>query len=249
MDTIREAQRKEAREEGYDLIFEFGDDLFAVKTNEWNEEKAADCLRLTGLKAFREQSGNKQLVFYDPKEWCVTEEDGLSWLRYVGESSTPSMPINMSSLAGAFTKRSDLVELDLSSWDVSGIVTVTGMCSGCTNLEKLILKYWDVNGLINADSMCKGCSSLKSVDLTEWHPCNLISAKKWFNGCKALETIDLAGWEKWQLNVEIVMDNAWDACGLVTPVYLAEYDAVDIFLDLIDGKRFDSEEAIEAKSF
>lgn len=236
-DKLKE-KYKEAVLEGYDLIFEYKGDTHAVKTNEWNDEKAADCFRLTGLKAFRENIPDGQLVFYDPNEWEVASEGKLKWLHYTGNSCKPSMPINCTSLAGAFAERADLTELDLTAWDTSKLRYMTGMCMGCSNLVNLNLAELDVRSLINADSMCKGCASIVEVNLTGWHPVKLISAKKWFFGCMSLQEVKFNQWEKWQIDKDLQLDSAWDACKLVAPAYLAEMDDVDILLDMIDGKGF-----------
>ena len=121
----------------------------------------------------------------------------------------------------------NLVSIDLSGWDVSGITKYEQSFKNCPKLESIDLSGWDTSKAANMTDMfqdCKnlrtiigiddlntssvttmyrmfaGCSSLESLDLSGWDTSNVTNMFGTFLGCGALEYLNLTGWDIGRVN-------------------------------------------------
>ena len=187
-----ETEIAQAREEGYDIIFHRGNDVFAVKSALWNEQKASECRRMTGLEAFRETRGKRRLVFYDPVNWKLRYDGENYWLVYVGKSTMPEQPINASSMYKMFTETST-AQLDLSSWDMEAVMDAEYAFADNKNVQKICFGEQSMSNLEYAEGMFKGCANLTELDLSHWQMVPLRTISRMFSMCESLINLDVSG--------------------------------------------------------
>ena len=128
---ITEQKRILRKSQGYDLGFEYNGKIYWLNTDTWDEDKEAMLFKKIGLRSFREGTGNKNLVIYDPEYFEATED----YLYYKNnqQDSIPQ-PINISSAYKMFHTCTNLTSLDLSNWDVSNVRDMNYMFYNCKNL-------------------------------------------------------------------------------------------------------------------
>lgn len=218
---ITEQERLIRQKQGYDIGFEYNDKNCWINSSTWSDEKAGILYEEFDLCAFREDSGSKNLVIYNPEYFKVLKtETDLSILVYRGQQNSDiQQPINMS-VADSMFIGYELEHLDLSNWDVSKIVSCKGMFTRCTELETINLGEWATPMLRYIDYMfyncnklkaieyktfsvpnietasyafCR-CSNLKQLDLHEWNVTHLHNMEAMFSMCKQLHSLNLRGW-------------------------------------------------------
>ena len=104
---------------------------------------------------------------------------------------------NIRSLAHAFSTW-NIVELDVSDWDVSHIKNFNSMFNGCTYLRKIIgLENWDISNAKDMSFMFNNCKNLRDIgDLSKWNITRDIDIKCMFQNCKELRTVgDITHWD------------------------------------------------------
>ena len=175
---------------GYDLVFEYKDRPYAIKTESlpsWNEEKKAKFRQETGLDfAFL----NEEWVFFNPEQFSFLDEG----LRYIGNEEKPDQPINCNNYEGLFAEFRG-VSLDLSHWDVSQAICLSYMFNCCYYLQTLNLEGWDVSKCIDFGGMFNGCLQLKSLDIGSWDVSNGEIFSHMFSNCHNLESLDISAWD------------------------------------------------------
>lgn len=157
-------QINQMKQEGYDIYFNYDGDDFFTNSSTWNEEKAKLCFEKTGLMVFREETGLNNLVFYNPNEWEVAGNEMCSWLHYCGSTATPVQPFNVSSCFRMFYENEDNDTLNLSGWNMSGVVDMREMFKGCTS--HLLIDGWKNSGInpeAKTDGMWDGCLAPKEL--------------------------------------------------------------------------------------
>lgn len=153
---ITDQERIIRKSQGYDIGFEQNGKKYWINSNEWNEKKEEKLSQETGLKSFREQPGNR-LVLYNPSYFEVCEMINCTYLHYIGEEEQDiPQPVNMSSCYEMFLD-CELSRLDLSNWDVSNVVNMVEMFGHCANLKYLNLCNWNLKSSVNAYYAFAGC--------------------------------------------------------------------------------------------
>lgn len=88
-----------------------------------------------------------------------------------------------------FYNCSNLIELDLSSWNTGNVTNMSNIFYGCNNLVSVNLNGWNTNNVADMQRMFNTCSKLKSFNFTSWNTSNVTNISYMFNGCNELETI------------------------------------------------------------
>ncbi|MCQ2185413.1 MAG: BspA family leucine-rich repeat surface protein [Bacteroidales bacterium] len=98
------------------------------------------------------------------------------------------------SMMGTFYNCQELTSLNLSSWELSGIVEPYFAFEGC---QKLTSITWPSGKTFPKDQdlwcgeMFKGCRSFTSIDLSCFDGCKISGANEMFNGCTNMVNIDM----------------------------------------------------------
>ena len=91
-----------------------------------------------------------------------------------------------------FYNCTELVSLDLSSFDVTNLSDAYNMFNGCSGLTSLILPDFSKGSLTTISSFFYDCSSLVSLDLSSFNTSKSTSFSDMFGYCESLVSIDLS---------------------------------------------------------
>ena len=91
-----------------------------------------------------------------------------------------------------FYNCTDLVSLDLSSFDVTNVRDAYNMFYSCSRLTSLILPDFSKGSLTAISSFFYNCRSLVSIDLSSFNTSNCTYFNAMFYGCSSLGSLDLS---------------------------------------------------------
>ena len=106
-------------------------------------------------------------------------------------------PLNsgMTDLANLFNGCSNLIAVNLTTWDVSNVINMNNMFYSCESLIKLDMSSWDVQSLSQANNMFSFCKKLKSLNLFKWRSKNAsLYLNEFLYGCEELEELNISYW-------------------------------------------------------
>ena len=142
---------------------------------------------------FKEETGNKQWVLYDTDYFYAGKLGILKCLRYKENNAAGNkviIPLNCSSCFHMFYNYQGRY-LDLSHFDTTGITTMEGMFSTCSNLVKLDLSNFNTESVENMRYMFEDCSNLFLLDVSSFSTENVVNMEGMFFECDSLEFLDL----------------------------------------------------------
>ncbi|WP_143140025.1 BspA family leucine-rich repeat surface protein, partial [Enterococcus haemoperoxidus] len=120
----------------------------------------------------------------------VTEIENIS---YLDTSNT----INMQRV---FADCTNLVSLDLTSWDTSKVQDIFSLFNGCVNLENLEVSTWNTQNMTAITYAFARLPKLKVLDLSNWKLAPINSAQGVFMEDSSLESLDLSGFNMTNLD-------------------------------------------------
>ena len=91
-----------------------------------------------------------------------------------------------------FFSLSNIVELDLSSFDLSEVISAAHMFEGCTSLVSLDLSNCNTSKIQYMSYMFYNCKSLISLNLSNFNTRNLEEMVNMFQGCSSLKYLDVS---------------------------------------------------------
>ena len=94
-----------------------------------------------------------------------------------------------------FNNCTSLTELDLSSFDTSGVTDMSRMFEDCTSLTELDLSSFDTSGVEDMYGMFWGCASLTELDLSSFDTSGVQDMRCMFEDCASLTELDLSGFD------------------------------------------------------
>ncbi len=102
----------------------------------------------------------------------------------------------------------DLVSVDFSGLDTSGVSRMHSLLEGCASLEAVDLRPLDFSRVNTLSGLFNSCGSLKSIEMDGISTPHLINVIGMFMNCRSLETVDLS-----MLDTSGVVDMSWMFCG------------------------------------
>ena len=99
---------------------------------------------------------------------------------------------NITSCRNMFNGCSKIIEIDLSNFNTSKVISMFAMFYGCKSLTSLNLSNLDTSKAGTMGYMFQGCSSLNSLDLSSFETSNVFSMHGMFDGCSSLTTLNLS---------------------------------------------------------
>ncbi len=99
------------------------------------------------------------------------------------------------SLYALFHNCIGVTTLDLTTWDMSNVVSVSRLFDNCISLETLDISNWDTINFKEVASVFNKCKSLKAIDVKNWHMENITDAYRMFHECHSVETLDVKNWD------------------------------------------------------
>ena len=85
-----------------------------------------------------------------------------------------------------FNNCSGLTSLDISKFNTSNVINMSGMFNSCSGLTSLDLSNFDTSNVMNMQSMFKSCSGLTSLDLSNFDTSNVMNMQYMFGWCDTL---------------------------------------------------------------
>ena len=124
-----------------------------------------------------------------------------------------------------FTSCPSLTSLDLNNWNTSKVTNMNYMFGGCTSLTSLDLSNWDTSNVTDMYYMFYECSSLTQLDLSNWNTSNVIDMAYMFNGCTSLTSLDLSNWNTSKVTG---IQGIFNGCSSLTSLDLSNWDISNI---------------------
>ena len=96
-----------------------------------------------------------------------------------------------------FDSLSNIIEIDLTYFDSSSVITMNYMFHNATNLKIITFPTnFDTSRVESMHHMFSNCISLTTLDLSMFNTQNVLDMTNLFNGCSNLEILNLNGWNK-----------------------------------------------------
>lgn len=190
------------KKKGTKLVFLYKGQRYAVDVeSEESRENCKETLNNLGFghtfNWFKEETGNKQWVLYDTDYFYAGKLGILKCLRYKENNAAGNkviIPLNCSSCFYMFYNYQGRY-LDLSHFDTTGITTMEGKFSICSNLVKLDLSNFNTESVENMRYMFEDCSNLFLLDVSSFNTENVINMECMFFECDSLEFLDLTSFD------------------------------------------------------
>ena len=126
-----------------------------------------------------------------------------------------------------FQNCSSLRTIDVSGWNVSNVIYMTGLFRGCSSLTTLDVSNWNTVKLQRADQLFYGCSSLTTIDIADWDMTKVIDAGWMFWGCSSVTELDVSDWSLPNLKTTSsngsVINSMFCGCSKITELDLSNW--------------------------
>ena len=133
-----------------------------------------------------------------------------------------SQVTNMDSM---FKECSLLSSLNLSNLDTSQVTNMNSMFYECSSLNELILSNFNTSKITNMDSMFYKCSSLSSLNLSNFDTSQVTSMYKMFYECSSLISLDLSYFDTSQITI---MESIFFGCSSLISLDLSYFDTSQV---------------------
>lgn len=125
----------------------------------------------------------------------------------------------ITTMEGMFSTCSNLVKLDLSNFNTESVENMRYMFEDCSNLFLLDVSSFSTENVVNMEGMFFECDSLEFLDLTSFDTTSLESLYRMFYDCNSLQRIYVS--HKWKLQEKVNGMGVFDWCTSL-PRYNAE---------------------------
>lgn len=165
----------------------YNDATYNVQTR--NHSDVARFCEMTGLAAFEEMSGNRNVVFYRPDQYKVLLINNKKYLVYTDYSETPEQPLNISSIAYMFSDCQSH-ELHLNKWRTKNISDMSHVFAG--QLRSVNIDKWEFTSCTTLEGFFENAKYLVHMDLSKHYLPNVTTVKDMFLDCIALESVNVS---------------------------------------------------------
>ena len=145
-------------------------------------------------------SYNTQLYINDLKvrfsNYFIPKNEGIYLIKLVFNKK-------MINCCFMFSCCKNIIEIDLSNFDTSKVVNMSGMFYECESLEHLSgISKWDTSNVIDMSYMFYNCKSLSILpDISLWNTSNVEDMSRMFSLCRSLIFIpDISNWNISKVN-------------------------------------------------
>ena len=128
--------------------------------------------------------------------------------------------LDLTSCSSMFKDLENIVEVDLSNFDSSQVITMDRMFFGCKKITSIDLTNFETSLCNNMNSMFQSCELLASIDLSNFDTSLVTDMGSMFYLCNALTSLDISNF-----NTEIVtnMNGLFSACGNIISLDLSNF--------------------------
>jgi len=140
-------------------------------------------------------TSNKELTIYDEtntiidnnkkiKKFFIPKKEGIYTIKIL-------LYNYITNCSYMFCNCSNIINIDLSSFDTERVNDMSYMFKNCYNLESINLSSFKTNNVENMDHMFYSCKSLVELDLSSFDTKNVTNMSCLFYNCVNLEKIDI----------------------------------------------------------
>jgi len=148
----------------------------------WQFNNGGDRLKLMNITNWSALSITETATFYGCDNLTI--------------STTESPIIATTNLDFTFRVCPSLVNVNLSSWDVSSVTRFSGFIRDCISLETLNITGWDTGAMVNATNFVKANSALTTITgINDINTSSASNLSTMFNGATMLTGLDLRSWQ------------------------------------------------------
>ena len=170
---------------------------------------------LTKYDWFKEETGKNHWVLYNTKMYEVEK----IYLHYKENSNlVPIIPINATSCYDMFYGCKSLTQLNLSNFDTSQVINMSGIFSACTALTQLNLSSFDTSKVTAMGGMFNCCYKLTQLDLSSFDTSKVVYMDNMFSYCKSLTQLDLSNFDTSEV---YRMDDMFYDCQKLNIIYIS----------------------------
>lgn len=152
-------------------------------------------------------------------------------LPYVTTANVAKLDTSINIYMGGAFRLYNLTNVDLSSWDVSNVESMSNMFAACYSLVTVgDLSNWNTSNVNDFSSMFSGCRVLSNnLDCSTWNTSNANNMENMFNDCREITSFgDLSNWKT--SNVNNMSGMFGDCFNLVTVGNLANWDVSNLYI-------------------
>ena len=125
-----------------------------------------------------------------------------------------------------FQDLSNIIEIDLTKFDSSEVISMQNMFSSCINVKKIKINfYFDTSKVTNMASMFYGCTSLESLDLSNFNTSSVKYLDYFLSECISLTTLNLSNFDT---SLVINMVGMFSNCHSLISLDLSNFDTTDV---------------------
>jgi surface protein len=117
----------------------------------------------------------------------------INYYRNLMKANGAGNDVYTSSFVNWFRARTDITELDLTGWDVSGVTTFASFALGCTNVTKIDVSNWTTTGSASFGNFVNACTSLTELNVSSWSTSSVTTFVGFAIGCTSLTTVTVTG--------------------------------------------------------
>jgi len=154
---------------------------------------------------------------------------------------------NLTKIDYIFSNCKLLTKLDLSNFDTSSVINMSGMFNGCTSLIEINLSKFNTKNVFNMRRMFYGCKSLKSLNLSYFDTRNVIDMSDMFKDCISLISLNLTNFITKKVRN---MSNMFNGCSSLSNLNLSNFDVekVNVMWKMFHGCKSLKDKNIQNKS-
>ena len=119
-----------------------------------------------------------------------------------------------------FIYRSNIIEIDLSKFDSSSVVSMNYMFMNCSSLKSINFTNFNTSQVTTSCSMFNGCSSLTSLDLSSFNTSKNDNMGHLFHECSSLLFLNLSNFDTSKVSA---MDNMFKGCTSLISLDLSNF--------------------------
>ena len=122
---------------------------------------------------------------YESKEYFKPKKDGIYQIKIFLNNI-------INNCFGLFFCCSNIINIDLSSFDTKNVTNMSYMFCGCTKLTNIDLSSFNTKNVTNMSNMFQSCSNLTNIDLSFCDTENVNNMSYMFWDCNNLTNLDLS---------------------------------------------------------
>ena len=151
---------------------------------------------------------------YENQKYSLPQEKGLYYIKLI-------FKLNITNMSYMFCGCSNIINIDLSTFDTKNVTNMTYMFSSCYKLANLDLSSFDTKKVHDMSYMFYFCSNLENINLSNFDTKIIIDMSNMFSGCSNLASIDLSLFDTKNVTN---MSGMFSKCSKLTNIDLSSFD-------------------------